>query len=65
MTLLTTNEVADLLGITRRGVHSLIKRNRLPAEKIGRDWIIRSEDLQEYWKRRRPPGRPSKSEEEN
>lgn len=32
---LSINELADLLGMTEQGVHQLIKRNKLPTEKIG------------------------------
>ena len=58
LAILTTKQVAEILGISRRGVHSLIRRGRLPAEKLGRDWIIRSNDLKQYQKTRRGPGRP-------
>lgn len=56
--LLTTDEVATMLGISRRRVEALIEAKRLPADKISRDWLIRSEDV-EFVKERRP-GRPSK-----
>jgi excisionase family DNA binding protein len=62
LAILTTKQVAEILGISRRGVHSLIRRGRLPAEKIGRDWVIRSNKLKEYQKTRRGPGRPPKGD---
>jgi excisionase family DNA binding protein len=45
MGLLTTNEVAERLGVTLPRVHALIKDGRLPAEKMGRDYFIKESDL--------------------
>ena len=59
--ILTTKAVAEILGINIRTVHSLIKRDRLPAEKFGRDWLIKVEDLEKYRADRRRPGRPKKT----
>ncbi|MDY6868023.1 MAG: helix-turn-helix domain-containing protein [Chloroflexota bacterium] len=61
---MTTKEAADILGIGRQGVRDLIHRSQLPAEKVGRDWIIRFEDLKDFQKRRRSPGRPPMKEGE-
>jgi excisionase family DNA binding protein len=58
LAILTTKQVAEILGISRAGVRYLILRDRLPAEKLGRDWIVRSSDLKQYQKTRRGPGRP-------
>ncbi|MDR3577060.1 MAG: helix-turn-helix domain-containing protein [Anaerolineaceae bacterium] len=60
--ILTTKDVAEILGINIRTVHSLIKRARLPAEKFGRDWLVKVEDLEIYKENRRRPGRPKKIE---
>ncbi len=43
--LLTTTMVAERLGISARRIRALIKLNRLPAIKAGRDWIIDEADL--------------------
>ncbi len=43
--MLTVPQAATALGVTPSRVHALIKCGRLPAEKIGRDWLIREEDL--------------------
>jgi excisionase family DNA binding protein len=58
--ILTTKDVAKILGINIRTVHSLIKRDRLPAEKFGRDWLVKTEDVDKYKANRRKPGRPKK-----
>jgi excisionase family DNA binding protein len=43
--MLSTAEAAVELGISRRQVRTLIERGKLPAEKIGRDWFIKTSDL--------------------
>jgi excisionase family DNA binding protein len=45
MKMLTTAEVAALLGITVSRVQSLIWEGRLPAQKRGRDFFIREVDV--------------------
>lgn len=55
----TTKEVAEILGISLRQVQTLIQKNRLPAEKRGRDYFIKDEDIDLV--RVRPiTGRPKK-----
>ena len=54
---LTTNEAADLMGVTPRRVRALIEAGRLRAEKVGRDWQIRRADAENL---ERKPGRPRK-----
>ena len=64
--LLSTAEVATRLGIHHYSVCRIIRDGRLPAQKIGRSWVVNSEDLdriaQFYVSRR---GRPSKSNMEH
>jgi len=55
---LTTSEAAAILNITPRRVRALIRADRLPAEKHGRDWAIKPEDLELV--KVRKPGRPKK-----
>ena len=45
MKLLTTPEVAKKLGVTVSRVQALINEHRLPAQKLGRDFMVREEDL--------------------
>ena len=56
MKVLTTPEVAARLGVTVARVQQLIWGGRLPAEKIGRDYVVREEDLARVADRK--PGRP-------
>jgi excisionase family DNA binding protein len=37
-TMMTLQEVADYLRVTRSTVHRLLKRNEIPAFRIGRHW---------------------------
>jgi excisionase family DNA binding protein len=59
MSLLTTSEVAERLGVTVPRVHALIRVGRLPAEKMGRDYFIKEADLKLVENRK--PGRPPKA----
>jgi excisionase family DNA binding protein len=43
--LLNTEEVAKRLNITRQHASALIREGKLPATKVGRDWIVNSNDL--------------------
>ena len=60
MTLLTTNEVAARLGVTVKRVQAMIRDGRLPAEKMGRDYFIKEDDLKLVENRK--PGRPRKAQ---
>jgi len=54
---LTTEQVAQRLGVTPRRVRALITAGRLKAKKIGRDYLIDSRDLAKFTPL--PPGRPA------
>jgi excisionase family DNA binding protein len=58
MKMLTTSEVADRLGVTVQRVHQFIRDERLPARKMGRDYIINEGDLRLLEDRQ--TGRPPK-----
>jgi excisionase family DNA binding protein len=62
MALLTTKEIAARLSVSVRRVHQLIEERRLPAEKMGRDYFIKEEDLKLV--KVRKVGRPPKPKEE-
>lgn len=64
MQLLNTKEAGEILGISRARVNALILADRLPAVKLGRDWVIKEKDLKKVAVRK--PGRPKwqKSEKE-
>lgn len=59
MKMLTTREVAKRLGVHVTRVRALITAERLPAQKIGRDYVIREADLKLVEDRK--PGRPPKT----
>jgi len=59
MKLIGTAEAAKRLGVTQDRVRALIRAERLPAQKLGRDYIISSEDLALV--KNRKPGRPRKT----
>jgi excisionase family DNA binding protein len=55
--LLSVAEAAEKLGVTRARVNQFISEKRLPAQRIGRSFAIREEDLNlvENRKTGRPP----------
>ena len=61
MELISTAEVARRLGIHHYSVCRIIRDGRLPAQMIGKSWVVVSEDVEElektYEARR---GRPRK-----
>jgi excisionase family DNA binding protein len=57
MTLLTSTEAANALGISAQRVRQLIAKKRLPSEFVSGVHLIRLEDLDKV--RRRKPGRPT------
>lgn len=56
---LTTKEAAERLGVTPARVRQMVLSNQLPAEKFGRDLVIKASDLELVADR--PIGRPPKS----
>lgn len=42
---ISTTEAAKILGISRVAVFQQIQSGRLPAEKVGRNYLIKREDL--------------------
>ncbi len=56
--MLTVKEAATVLGIEPSSVRHAILSERLRAEKAGRDWLLRPEDVEAYKEQRRNSGRP-------
>jgi excisionase family DNA binding protein len=56
--LLDTQEVADLLGVSRERVLQFIRAERLTATKVGQQWIIKRDEFEQFAARPRPVGRP-------
>lgn len=46
--LLTANEVADLLRVSRMTVYRLIKTGEMPTVRVGRSYRFREEDVHSY-----------------
>jgi excisionase family DNA binding protein len=46
--LLTVNEVADLLRVSRMTVYRLIKEGELKALRVGRNYRLREDDVDAY-----------------
>lgn len=46
--LFTTSQSAEFLGVTSSRIRQLILEGRLPATKVGRDYIIKLSDLEEF-----------------
>lgn len=61
--LLSVAEVAEKLGVTRARVNQLINNNRISAQRIGRSFAIREEDLGLV--KDRKTGRPKKENPKN
>ena len=62
MKLLTAKQAAQILGVDSSRVRVLIRKGRLPAQKVGRDWVILEPDLELV--KDRKPGRPKKQKGE-
>jgi excisionase family DNA binding protein len=58
MNLLTATQAAEKLGVHRSRVHVLIKEGRLPAQRLGRAYMIEEPNLRLV--EGRQTGRPSK-----
>jgi excisionase family DNA binding protein len=59
--LITTADAAARLGLTVRAVQKMIEAGRLPAQKVGRDYLIAPAALESIPKQAagRPPGKAS------
>ena len=57
-----TGTAARLSGYRRAYIRQLAKTGRIDARKIGRDWLVNQESLEDY-KAQVKPGRPRKDEE--
>lgn len=46
--LISIREVADVLGLSRVQVFNLVRDRKIPAEKVGRNYVILKTDLDKY-----------------
>jgi excisionase family DNA binding protein len=60
-TVMTLQEIADYLRVTRSTIHRLLKRNEIPAFKIGRHWRFNVEVI-ENWCESRALSKDSKTD---
>ncbi len=60
--LLSVIEAAEKLGVSRIRVNQFIEEGRLPAQKVGRSYVILESDLQLV--ENRQTGRPPKDKDE-
>ena len=51
---LTTEEVLDYLQVNLRTIYRLIKRGRIPAVRVGRQWRFRKKDIDAWLNGNRP-----------
>ncbi|MBW1696063.1 MAG: helix-turn-helix domain-containing protein [Deltaproteobacteria bacterium] len=58
MSLLTTKQAAQRLGVSTARIRAMILAGRLKAKKFSRVWVIRKEALKAVENRK--PGRPPK-----
>lgn len=61
MKLISTTEAAERLGVHITRVQALVKAGRLPAQKVGKNYVINEDDLELVAERK--PGRPRRSPE--
>ena len=50
--LLEINEIQDMLGIGRNKVYTLLQNGEIAAFKIGREWKVTAEAIDNYIKKR-------------
>ncbi len=61
--LMTIKEVADFLRISTISAYSWVRDGKLPAIRIGKQWMIRSKDLDDWLEVRRNVRPKPESEE--
>jgi len=62
--MLTISEVAEYLKLHELTVRRLAREGELPAFKVGRQWRIQREKLQEWIDARSGQGAPAENEDE-
>ena len=60
MDLLSLDEVAERLSVSRRRVQALVHAGQLPAQRIGGRWVVESDAVQQRRRSSAPRGRPVK-----
>jgi DNA (cytosine-5)-methyltransferase 1 len=44
----TTEEAAEILGYSPKYIRRMLRNGKLPAEKVGRLWLIHRDTVREY-----------------
>jgi excisionase family DNA binding protein len=57
---MTLPEVARLVHRSRSRIWQLVQAGRLPAQQVGRAWLVRRNDAEAFASSQRPRGRPRK-----
>jgi excisionase family DNA binding protein len=60
--LLSTVQAAEALGLSLGRVQQFIWSGRLPAMLVGKNYVLREEDVRAFKRRPRKVGRPRKDE---
>lgn len=55
---ISTSQAAERLGISGRRLHALLAEGRIPAQRVGGQWVIDAADLAPYRAAARSAGRP-------
>ena len=61
--MLSASESAQILGISPARVRKLIADNELPANKVGRNWLLREEDVMQRLSSHPKAGRPRRAQQ--
>jgi len=48
--ILDLKEVAEYLGLNKRTVYNLVRKGEIPGTKIGRQWRIKKESLDDLFR---------------
>ncbi|PKM79169.1 MAG: hypothetical protein CVU88_07175 [Firmicutes bacterium HGW-Firmicutes-13] len=51
--IMNLKEVAKYLGLNERTVYNLVRRCKIPATRIGRQWRVKKEHLDEMFREKR------------
>lgn len=60
MTLLTTEQAAEIIGVSAHEVRRLCRAGLLPATRVGPTWVLETRVVETY--RRRQRGSPKRPE---
>ena len=59
--LISLSEASEITNISSDHLRRLAEQGKLDAKKIGRNWVTTREAIEDYLKKRNPPGRPKKA----